>query len=315
MTGFTQNNGLLGVEEIGVHIPLRRNDNVLKQRKFDFKESFLGEKIGVFKTALKEDSEDCSDMCVKAFEDLEKKTGFDKSDIEIIIVVTQNPDTRMPHAGALVHSKLDLLPHCASFDISLGCSGYIYGVSTIISIMKDQGMKKGVLFTCDPYSKIIDPDDRNTTLLFGDGATATLISDNPKFVPGKFSFGTIGKRAEDICLVNDKLFMNGQAVVKFVKRYIPNDIKKVVEKSGFTIDKVDRFILHQGSKFIVDIVSKDLGVPFEKVPFDIADYGNTVSSSIPIILEKEMQNPGNGTIVLSGFGVGLSWGSCILARI
>ena len=180
---------IYGIRDIGVYIPCQRVDNTLKQEKFGFKETFLEEKIGVFETSLKDENEDCSDMCVKAFNDLATKVPIDKNEIEAIIVVTQNPDERLPHAGAFVHAKLDLPVSCASFDISLGCSGYIYGLSVITSFMKANNMKKGILFTSDPYSKIIDPEDRNTTLIFGDGATATLITDDePVLVPGKFSF-------------------------------------------------------------------------------------------------------------------------------
>jgi 3-oxoacyl-[acyl-carrier-protein] synthase-3 len=305
-----------GIREIGTYIPEKRLDNTKKQEKFGFKESFLEEKIGVFKTSLKDESEDCSDMCVKAFKDLSKKVVVEKSDIEVMIVVTQNPDDRMPHAGALVHKKLGMAVSCASFDISLGCSGFIYGLSVITSFMKANNMKKGILFTSDPYSKIIDPDDRNTTLLFGDGATASLIAyDEPVIVPGKFSFGTLGEKWEEIRLINDKLFMNGQQVVKFVKRYIPDDIRKNIADNGYDLENIDRFVLHQASKFMVDIVAEDLGVNPSKVPFDIRNYGNTISSSIPLVLEKELHNKENRTILISGFGVGLSYGSCVLKRV
>lgn len=311
---FNQN--FYGIREIGTYIPEKRINNTLKQEKFGFKESFLEEKIGVFKTSLKDDNEDCSDMCVKAFNDLVSKIPIEKNEIEVIIVVTQNPDDRMPHSGALVHKKLGMGVNCASFDISLGCSGFIYGLSVITSFMAANGMKKGILFTSDPYSKIIDQEDRNTTLLFGDGATATLITnDDPVLIPGKFSFGTLGEKWEEIRLINDKLFMNGAAVVKFVKRYVPDDIRKNIEDNGYMLENIDRFVLHQASKFMVDIVAEDLGVNPSKVPFDIRNYGNTVSSSIPLVLEKELHNKENRTILISGFGVGLSYGSCVLKRV
>lgn len=304
----------LGIKEIGVFIPERRIDNTSKQSKFDFKDSFLEEKIGVFQTALKDPADDCTDMCVKAFNALNEKISIDKSEIEIIIVVTQNPDTRMPHAGAILHGKLDFPSSCASFDISLGCSGFVYGISTIISMMKEHGFKKGILFTADPYSKVVDQDDKNTSLLFGDAATATLITADAELIPGKFSFGTLGSKFNEICLVNEKLYMNGSAVVKFVKRFIPADITMIIEKNGLTIDDIDRFILHQSSKFMVNVIKEDLKLDEEKVPFEIYNYGNTVSSSIPIVLEKELHDKSNKNFLLSGFGIGLSWGSCVLVR-
>jgi len=307
---------IYGIREIGVYIPCQRVDNISKQEKFGFKETFLEEKIGVFETSLKDENEDCSDMCVKAFNDLADKVLIDKNEIEVIIVVTQNPDERMPHAGAFVHAKLDLPVSCASFDISLGCSGFVYGLSVITSFMKANSMKKGILFTSDPYSKIIDPDDRNTTLLFGDGATATLITDDePVLVPGKFSFGTLGHKWEEIKLINDRLFMNGSAVVKFVKRYVPDDIRKNIADNGYSLENIDRFVLHQASRFMVEIVAEDLEIDMSKVPFEIRNYGNTVSSSIPLVLAKELHNLKNRATLISGFGIGLSFGSCVLKRV
>ncbi|MFP3958611.1 MAG: hypothetical protein ACLFUX_00435, partial [Spirochaetaceae bacterium] len=143
------------------------------------------EDIGIHRTSVKDDDEECSDMCVKAWSALQKKVPFDPDDIEVVIVATQNSDIRMPHGAAYVHGKLGLKPSCATFDISLGCSGFVYGLSVITSFMKQNRMTKGVLLTSDPYSKMVDPEDRNTTLLFGDAATASLISENAELVPGR----------------------------------------------------------------------------------------------------------------------------------
>lgn len=305
----------LGIKDIGVYIPTTRTDNYEKLKKFGFKPTFLDEKIGVYKTSVKDADDECSDMCIKAWDALNKKTPVNKDEIDVVIVATQNADIRMPHAAAHIHGKLDLRPDCASFDISLGCSGFVYGLSTITSFMKENGMKKGLLFTGDPYSKIIDPEDRNTSLLFGDAATATLITEDPEIVPGKFTFGTLGQKAEEIKLIDEKLFMNGSAVVKFVKRFIPDDIRNNIKINGLDIDDIDKFILHQASKFMVGIVTKDLGIDETKAPFEIHDYGNTISSSIPILMEKEMTNKDLKNYLISGFGIGLSWASCVLKRI
>lgn len=305
----------LGITDIGVYLPHKKEDNLVKQEKFDLKQGFLEEKIGVFKRSICEENEFCSDLCVRAFEDLRKRTGISTDEIEAAVVVTQNPDSRLPHAGAIVHSKLNLSEKCASFDISLGCSGFVYGLSVISSFMESNGLKKGVLFTSDPYSKIVDPEDRNTALIFGDGATATLITGEPVLRSGIFSFGTMGSRSGDICLKNDRLFMNGQSVVKFAKRTLIESIRNNIEINGLAISDIDRFIIHQGSRFIVDTISNDLEVELSKVPFDIWEYGNTVSSSIPVILKDELSKTENETFLISGFGVGLSWGSCVLRRL
>jgi 3-oxoacyl-[acyl-carrier-protein] synthase-3 len=214
-----------------------------------------------------------------------------------------------------VHGKLGLKPGCASFDVSLGCSGFVYGLSAITSFMKQNEMKKGVLFTADPYSKVVDPEERNTSLLFGDAATATLITESAELIPGRFTFGTLGEKADEIRLVDEKLSMNGLAVVKFVKKYIPADIRKNIEMNGLTMDEIDRFLLHQASRYMVRTVMKDLGIDEARTPFEIGDYGNTISSSIPILLEKEILQADARNFLISGFGIGFSWASCVLRRV
>jgi len=265
---------MLGIKDIGVFIPENRISNHGKKSQFGFDDQFLDEKIGVYTTSLKDEGDGAADLCVKAFEALERKARFQRDDIDILLVVTQNPDMRIPHTSAIVHGMLDLPLSCATFDISLGCSGYVYGLSTIISLMKDNGFGRGVLITSDPYSDIIDQNDKNTTLLFGDAAAATLITDDPILKMGKSTFGTMGQKYEEIKLLDGKLHMNGRAVVKFVKKYVPDDIRKVLEKNSLHMDDIDRFILHQGSKFIVKTLTKDLEIDESRIPFDIYDFGS-----------------------------------------
>ena len=180
--------------------------------------------------------------------------------------------------------------------------------------MESNGFKSGLLFTADPYSKIVDPDDKNTAMLFGDAATVTLISDEPQFVAGKFSFGTSGKEGHALSCKDGTLEMNGRAVFSFSARTVPLDVRKVVEGNDLNLNDIDKFVFHQGSKYIVDTISQRLGLPAEKVAFDMYEYGNTVSSSIPLILESEIMDANNNHIVISGFGVGLSWASTVLNR-
>ena len=165
------------------------------------------------------------------------------------------------------------------------------------------------------YSKIINYDDKNTSILFGDGASVSLIGENPKVKIGNFTFGTIGKDYENLICRENTLSMNGRAIFNFAAKNIPKDIHSVLKKNNLNIDDLDLFIFHQGSKYIVDTIRKRLKVDESKVPFDMYEYGNTISSSIPIILEKEMHKDENKIMVLSGFGVGLSWGSTIIKRV
>ncbi len=304
---------MIGIETIATYIPETKKSNYDLKEKFELDDDFIENKIGVKYRALKDDNFKSSDMCVKAFENLRSKTELNIEDIECCIVITQNPDYNLPHTSAIVHGKLGLSSSCACFDISLGCSGYVYGLSNIVSFMKNNGMKKGLLFTSDQYSDIIDKEDKNTALLFGDAATVTLISEDSILTPISFSFGTQGADFKEL-KCEDNLYMNGRAVFSFTATTAPKHIKSLLVKNSLTDDDINKYYLHQGSKYIVDTIRKRLKINKEKVPFDIAEYGNTISSSIPIMLAKDIHNLENGKIMLSAFGVGLSWASAILEK-
>jgi 3-oxoacyl-[acyl-carrier-protein] synthase-3 len=305
---------MLGIKEIASYIPEKLISNYAKKEKFKIDDIFIETKIGIKSISKKDAQEKSSDLCVKAFDKLNEKCYIEKNLIDCCIVVTQNPDYNIPHTSAIVHGKLNLAKSCASFDISLGCSGYVYALSNILAFMKYNNLKKGLLFTSDPYSDIIDNDDKNTDLIFGDASTVTYIDEDGLFYPLDFSFGTDGSNYKEI-LCEKNLYMNGRAVFNFTATTIPKMIKTILEKNTLDNSNIDLYILHQGSKYIVDTITKRLKLDKKKVPFDIYEYGNTISSSIPIILEKELHNNENNTILLSAYGIGLSWANTILKRI
>jgi len=303
---------MIGIEAIGANIPSNRIDNRALMEQFNIDEEFLVQKTGMVRLARKEASQEASDLCCLAFDSLRQEHPVETDEIDCLVVCTQNPDgAGLPHTSAIVHGKLGLADSCAAFDISLGCSGYVYGLSIIQSFMQANGFRKGLLFTSDPYSRVIDPTDKNTSLLFGDAATVTLIGDAPIWRMGHSIFGTRGTESDAIKVdvEGGRLQMNGRGVFTFSSTTVPGNIRQVLEKNGLTLADVDRIILHQGSRFIVDTICTRLAVEKEKVPFASADYGNTVSSSIPLIL-KDISS--DNTVVISGFGVGLSWGSSVL---
>jgi 3-oxoacyl-[acyl-carrier-protein] synthase-3 len=281
--------------------------------EFDIDESFLVEKIGMQRLAVKSSEEETSDLCCKAFADLQLKTGLKLEEVDCIVLCTQNPDGNgLPHTSAVVHGKLGLPETCSAFDISLGCSGYVYGLSVLQGFMQANGFSRGVLFTADPYSKIINKNDKNTSLLFGDAATATLLSEAPTWRMGKPLFGTSGKDAAAIEIErgNAQLSMNGRAVFSFSATSVPKNIAAMLDRNQLSVDDIDCFVLHQGSRYIVETLRKKLGVDAGRAPFVAADYGNTVSSSIPLQLIE--LTGGTQCVVIAGFGVGLSWGSSVL---
>lgn len=307
---------MVGIQAIAKYIPKESLENIGKTHRFGIDKDFLEKKIGMMRLARKAKGEETSDMGVSAIQSLMGSEAFDLREIQCLVVCTQNPDGfGIPNTAAIIHGKLGLSSSCAVFDISLGCSGYVYGLSIVKAFMESNQLSNGILVTCDPYSKIIDETDKNTSLLFGDAATATLlVNEYPHFHIGHFCFGTNGSQAEAI-KVNESsrlLEMNGRAVFNFAATVIPKSVYKVLELNDCKITEIDRFLFHQGSRFIVESIAKRMKLDVNRVPFGACDYGNTVSSSIPIMLANSLRS--DHRILLSGFGVGLSWASTILKR-
>lgn len=306
---------MIGIKAIGTYLPPGRISNLARREDFGLTEDSINNRIGFRQVAVKGRDETTLSLAASAFRNLVDKTGLDLASVDAVAVVTQNPDRNIPHLSAELHGELSLPERCACFDIGLGCSGYVYGLSLLSAFMSAHGMRRGVLVTADPYSKIVDPADKNTSLIFGDGATATLLTDNPLYVAGACCFGTMGSEADSLACNDGLLFMNGRAVFNFAAKHVPADVARVLQQNGLTLEEVDSFIFHQGSRYIVDTIADRLGVPREKARFHAADYGNTVSSSIPIILAEEMENPSSRSILLCGFGLGFSWASTVLKRL
>jgi len=306
---------MLGIENIGSYIPVSRISNYERRDKFGIDAQFIEEKIGVKSVSRKGEEEETSDMCLAAFSDLVARSGLQPAEVEALVVVTQNPDHPIPHTSAIVHGRLGLPETCACFDISLGCSGFVYGLSIITSFMAANGMKKGVLITADPYSKVVNPEDKNTALLFGDAAAATLISETPRLVPGQFTFGTLGSEYDKLIAREGELYMNGRAVFNFAAKTIPPDLEKMAARNGVPMAEIDRFLFHQGSKIIVETIARKLDAPLAKVPYAICDFGNSCASTIPLLILPELDNLDVKLAAMSGFGVGLSWASGLLRRV
>ena len=201
----------------------------------------------------------------------------------------------------------------AAFDVSLGCSGWVYALSIAKSFMEANHINFGLLVTADPYSKIVDPQDRNTSLLFGDAATATLLGRNPTWQIGRFVFGTDGRLWSDLRIAEGgRLAMNGRSIFTFSATMVPACVQEVLAANRLSLDDSDRIVLHQASRYIVEAIGERLGCP-AKVPFLASEVGNTVSSSIPLALAAGCCAD-DRVIVVAGFGVGLSWAATVLSH-
>lgn len=303
----------LGILAIGFYIPEARIHNLERAAEFSVTESFISEKLGVHSVSRKSHQEDTADLAFKAWQDIEP--AIDKDLIECVVVCTQNPHGNgIPHTSAVLHGMIGLPDTCACFDISLGCSGYVYGLSVITAFMQAHGMKCGLLVTADPYSKTLDPADRNTAMLFGDAATATVVGENPVLHPHHFAFATSGKNGPALNNDSGILEMNGRAVFGFSSSRVPEQVVQLLQSAGVQSEDIDLFLFHQGSRFIVEKLAEKLAIPESKVPINLAGQGNTVSSSIPLLLKPYLHDSSYRQFLLSGFGVGLSWASCLVTR-
>jgi len=305
---------MLGIEAVASFVPENMIDNLEQADRFGAEREFVEKKIGVSRLPRLREDESVAYGCVEAFKTLAKTNAVDIDKIDCLVVCTQNPDSGgLPHNSAILHAELGLKEECACFDIGLGCSGYVYGLSIIESFMQANGLKNGLFFTCDPYSKILNPEDKNTCLLFGDAATVTLISDRPKYVRAAAKFSTRGAGREALEKVDGHLTMNGRAVFNFALMDVPKQIKSLLELEALSVTDIDLFLLHQGSRFMLENTIKRAGIPADRAPIELSQTGNTVSSSIPILLEKRLDDM-PGVILMSGFGVGLSWASAIYTQ-
>ena len=305
---------MIGIKAIGSFVAPNTVSNHARRGQAGKDEGFIRDKIGFEALAKRDPGQETSDMCVAAFEDLRRTPGFDPATVDCLVVCTQNPDAHgLPHTSAIVHGKLGLGPDVASFDISLGCSGYVYGLAMMTAFMAANGLRSGLLFTADPYSKIIDPQDWDTELLFGDAATVTWLGEAPVYACRPAIFGTDGSMGHSIAVAErgGTLRMLGSNVFKFSMTAVPEQIRRYLAREGLGEDDIDLFLFHQGSRFIVDNLTRKLGLPPEKVPFEAGQVGNTVSSSLPLMLKQRLQAP-PPRVLMSGFGVGLSWATMVL---
>lgn len=309
---------MIGIKSIGSFIAPDFISNLERAERAGKDEAFVSDKIGFQSVARLPQGIETSDMCVAAFEDMRKHSDIRIEDVDCLIVCTQNPDAHgLPHTSAVVHGKLGLDHDVACFDISLGCSGYVYGLSVILAFMQANGLRNGLLFTADPYSRILDPENWDTELLFGDAATVTWLGDDPVYRCRPAMFGSNGALGHSIQVkeADGKLSMLGSNVFKFSMTVVPDQIRRYMERESLSVDDIDLFLFHQGSRFIVENLAKKMRLPADKVPFEATHTGNTVSSSLPLLLQPRLDAP-PPHVLMSGFGVGLSWATMVLdARI
>ncbi|MFY9105125.1 ketoacyl-ACP synthase III [Aliarcobacter cryaerophilus] len=286
-------------------------------------------KTGIKERHITVENETALDLAYNACNELLLKYNIDKNEVDYILYCTQSPDYNLPNNVSILHKRLNLSNNIPSLEYNQGCSGYIYGLSLAKALINTNLATKVLLVTTDTYTKYIDNQDRANKTIFGDGATATLLSKEEISKFGEFIFGTDGNGSCNLCVNNsglskekltnegfeDKLFMNGSEIFNFTIETIPNSIKAVLEKNNLKFENINYFLFHQANNFMLEHLREKLEIPQEKFPKFIENSGNTVSSTIPFLInnlnEKKVLKKGD-KLLLIGFGVGYSWGATII---
>lgn len=319
------------IKDIAIYIPEEIISNQDISRIFpewDCEKIF--DKIGISQRHIAGKDEFVSDMAIKAVEKLCAQTNIDKESIDYLIVCTQSPDYKLPTTACLVQEKSGLSTNCAAIDINQGCSGYVYGLSIAKGLIATGEYRNIILVTAETYSKYINEHDKGNISLFGDAATATLISaEVPGFKIGKFTLGTDGRGKNNLILKNggskfgvskdkpssdDYLYMNGSEIFNFTSKNIPPLVQENLKKNDFNLTDLNYFIFHQANTFMLNFLRKRIGIPENRFLLEMENYGNTVSSTIPIVLKANFENLSclDTKIMLVGFGVGYSWGATVI---
>lgn len=295
-------------------------------------------KLGISKRHIAGEKESVIDMAVSAGEKLFLEKGINPSDIDFILLCTQSPDYFLPTSACIVQNRLKIPTSSGALDFNMGCSGYIYGLSLAKGLIFGNIAKNILLITSEAYSKHIHKKDKGNRSIFGDAATATLVSTNGFAEIQNFSLGTDGAGANNLIvktgalkhpnklndlsfdesgnpISSDYLYMNGSEIFNFTIDTVPILLKETLIRNKIEIENIDLFIFHQANKFMLDYLRKKSQIKVEKFYMCIENYGNTVSSTIPIALKEAICDgtiKKSNNVFLAGFGVGYSWGGCIL---
>lgn len=331
----------VGVKALAAAVPHTIIDNYKYTQYFpEDQVKEVVDKVGIYQRRFADDKTCSSDLCFAAAEKLIADNNIDKNEIDLLIFISQTPDYRMPATSVLLQDRLGLPNSTIAFDINLGCSAFIYGLSVVFSMMQNRGLRKALLLDGETRSKVYSPKDRRSAFLFGDGGVAALIERDEKFGESFFSLNSDGSRG-DLIKINaggyrnpssvetlkekvvdeygnirsdEQGYMNGGDVFNFVIREIPRDIKKILEHSGTDVQKLDYYVFHQANNFINSYLAKKLKLDTSKIPSTIDKYGNTSSVSVPLTITDQLKDrmDGNKTLLLSAFGVGMTWATAIV---
>lgn len=331
----------IGISALAACVPSRVIDNY-KYTEFFPEEDVkkVVDKIGVRERRFVDEKTCASDLCFAAAEKLFADNNINREEIDLVVFISQTPDYRMPATSILLQDRLGLSKSTIAFDVNLGCSGFIYGLSIVYSFMAQSGLRKALLLDGETRSKVYSPKDRTSAFIFGDAGVAALIERDERFGDSHFSLNSDGSRGELIMIpgggyrnmssaetIKEKVvdeygnirtdehgYMKGGDVFNFVIVEIPKDIKRLFAEANENISDMDYYIFHQANDFINSYIAKKMKLDKEKIPSTISKFGNTSSVSVPLTIASELKGKldGKHRLMLSAFGVGMAWATAII---
>ena len=303
------NAGIIGISK---YIPPKRVSNADYEKLFDTSDEWIRTRTGIENRHIAE-TEETSDLAYNAAQKAIENAGITPQQVGMILVATVTQDQNFPSVACQIQERLGI-PGCAAMDISAACSGFIYATAIAKQFIESNSYEYILVVGVEKLSKIVDWDDRNTAVLFGDGASAAVIGSVSE---GRgilsFELGADGTGGKHLYLdQQNHIFMNGREVFKFAVRQMGESAVSVLEKAGLTKDDCDYLVPHQANIRIMEAARERLGLPEEKMSKTIHNYGNTSAASIGISIVDDLQAgkiKDDDIVVLVGFGGGLTWGA------
>ncbi|HEY2411193.1 MAG TPA: ketoacyl-ACP synthase III [Pirellulaceae bacterium] len=322
------------VGPIAVHLPERVETNAQLKAEFpNWDLDLIFEKTGIASRHIAAEGECASDLAVNAAQRLFHQYDVDPRSIDFVLLCTQTPDYPLPTTACLLQSRLGLKTSVGALDFNLGCSGYVYGLSLADGLIQSGAARRVLLLTAETYSKYIHSGDRSLRTIFGDGAAATLIDAADEPTLSAFQFGTDGTGADTLLVTKggarpadqaikprhrqrweSDLYMDGPSLINFTVAAIPTLVTNILAAAKLTDADIDLYLFHQATLKMLDQLRERLGISNQRLPIVLEHVGNTVSSTIPILIDT-LRNDGRlkrgMKNMLVGFGVGWSWAGCM----
>lgn len=329
----------VAIRSVAAAVPAHQESNLDYTLLTEQERAFLIKTTGIEARRVAPDTITTSDLCLAAAQKILTSNNVSPTDIGLVIFVSQSNDYYLPATAATLQHRLGLPRQCMAFDVGLGCSGYVYGLTIAASLMRTCGIHKALLLAGDISTTTCAFEDKSTYPLFGDAGTATLLERTENATPWQGNLMTDGSKADAIIITDGMqrnklcdssfqiqdagpgirraplhLALKGDEVFAFSIREIPTSITTLLEQAETHVDSLDYFIMHQANKLMNETIRKKLKIPAEKTPYSLDQFGNTSSASIPLTmvtrLGKQLARPAR--LLLSGFGVGLSWGNLLI---